>query len=62
MPASGCATARTPEASRKTYPRHPSYDAGTGSLAILRTAGLDAGLEENPKPGILREAFAARIA
>jgi len=43
LPGSGCATARPPQASRKAYPRHPSYDWGTGSLAILRTTGLDAG-------------------
>jgi hypothetical protein len=42
VPASGCGTARPPQASRKTYPRHPSKMIGTGSLAILRTAGLAA--------------------
>lgn len=42
-PASGHFTARPPQASRKTYPRPLSFEVGTGSLAILRTAGLDAG-------------------
>lgn len=38
----GCGTARPPQASRKTDPRPPSFQEGTGSLAILRTVGLDA--------------------
>ena len=51
MPASGWGLPDTPEASRKTDPRHPSCDRGTGSLAILRTAGLDAGARPRHSAG-----------